>query len=33
MLTLNDVGNIAVQIEQNGEETYRRAADGTEKDL
>lgn len=27
MFTLTDVRNIAVQIEQNGEETYRRAAD------
>ena len=26
MFTLTDVRNIAVQIEQNGEETYRRAA-------
>ena len=26
MFTLTDIRNIAVQIEQNGEETYRRAA-------
>jgi rubrerythrin len=29
MFTLTDVRNIAVQIEQNGEETYRRAAGQT----
>lgn len=29
MFTLSDVRNIAVQIEQNGEETYRRAANQT----
>ena len=27
MFTLSDIRNIAVQIEENGEQTYRRAAE------